>query len=156
MKIFVRLAAILWLAAAGGALAQEAERSASAEDSLVVPSVIREPFTGDLAQIRERGILRALVSPSRTDFFLQGARPRGVLVELLDQYARRLNQGLKRRELHVAIKYVIVPFNELIPALLDGRGDIAVANLTITPEREAQVAFVRGKENRVDEVLVTH
>ena len=40
--------------------------------------------------------------------------------------------------------------------MLDGRGDVAVASLTITPDREARVAFVRGKENRVDELLVTH
>jgi membrane-bound lytic murein transglycosylase MltF len=138
------------------ATAQDSGGSAMSKDALTVPSVIREPFTGDLPQIRERGILRALVSPSRTDFFLQGARPHGVLVEVLEQYRAMLNKGSKRREMQVAIKYVVVPFSELIPALLEGRGDIAVAHLTITPEREAKVAFVRGKENRVDELLVTH
>ena len=156
MKIFVTLAAGLCLLGAGATCAAEPDGSAASEAALVVPSVIREPFTGDLPQIRERGILRALVSPSRTDFFLEGARPRGILVELLEQYREALNEGVGKRELRVAIKYVIVPFEDLIPALLDGRGDIAVANLTITPQREAKVAFVRGKENRVDELLVTH
>jgi membrane-bound lytic murein transglycosylase MltF len=138
------------------AAAQDVDRPALSTDALTVPSVIREPFTSDLPQIRERGVLRALVSPNRTDFFLQGARPRGVLVELLEEYGKTLNKGLKHRDMQVAIKYVIVPFSELIPALLEGRGDIAAAHLTITPEREAKVAFVRGKESRVDELLVTH
>jgi len=132
------------------------EQTASDADSLVLPEIIREPFTGDLPQIRERGILRALVSPSRTDFFLEGPRPRGISVELLDQYLKTLNKGGKGNNLRVAVKYVIVPFNELIPALLAGRGDIAVANLTITPEREAKVSFVRGKEGLIDELIVTH
>lgn len=132
------------------------EPAASDAETLIVPEVIRGKFVGDLPQIRERGILRALVSPSRTDFFLEGARPRGILVELLDQYIKTLNKGQKNSKLKVAVKYVIVPFNELIPALVEGRGDIAVANLTITPERAAQVAFVHGKENRIDELIVTN
>jgi len=157
MKVFRNpCAGLCLLAAASPALAQDTTGSADSADALILPSVIGDPFTGDLPQIRERGILRALVSPSRTDFFLEGARPRGILVELLEQYRKTLNKGRKKRELQVAIKYVIVPFDELIPALLEGRGDIAVANLTITPEREARVDFVRGKENRVDELVVTH
>jgi membrane-bound lytic murein transglycosylase MltF len=148
--------AVLGLFFLAGAAVHAEEQAVSETASLVVPEVIRAKFTGDLPQIRERGILRALVSPSRTDFFLDGARPRGILVELLDQYLKKLNKGRKKAKLKVAVKYVVVPFNELIPALLEGRGDIAVANLTITPEREAKVAFVRGRENLVDELLVTN
>lgn len=146
---------LLVLVLAGGAV-QAGDEAADDAQSLVVPEVVRKPFTGDLPEIRKRGILRALVSPSRTDFFLDGLRPRGILVELLDQYLSKLNQGTKKGRTGIAVKYVIVPFEELIPALLDGRGDIAVANLTITPERERRVAFVRGKGNRVDELVVTH
>ncbi|HEX5079199.1 MAG TPA: transporter substrate-binding domain-containing protein [Geminicoccaceae bacterium] len=34
-----------------------------------------------------------------------------------------------------------VPRDQLLPALLEGRGDIAAANLTITPERQVLVDF---------------
>jgi membrane-bound lytic murein transglycosylase MltF len=136
--------------------AQAQDASASDPVTLLLPPMLRNPFTGDLPQIRKRGVLRALVTPSRTDFFLDGARPRGIFVELLEPYRKSLNKGLKRRDLQVVIKYVIVPFSDLIPALLEGRGDIAVANLTITPEREEKVAFAHGKESRVDELLVVH
>lgn len=135
---------------------QPADQAAANADPLVLPEVVRGKFTGDLPEIRERGILRALVSPSRTDFFLEGARPRGIVVELLEEYLKSLNNGRRRGELRVAPKYIIVPSNELIPALLAGRGDVVAAHLTITPERESQVAFVRGKENAVDELVVTH
>ena len=152
--IATRVAIVLMLLCTTAADAQDI--SASDPDTLLVPSVIRDPFFGDLPQIRKRGVLRALITPSRTDFFLDGARPRGMFVEILEPYRKSLNKGLKRRDLQVVIKYVIVPFNDLMPALIEGRGDVAVANLTITPEREAKVAFVRGKENNVDELLVMH
>jgi len=123
---------------------------------IVSPVVVSEKFTGDLETIRERGVLRALVSYSRTDFFLQGARPRGIMPELLREFEKQLNKGRKRNELHVKIHYAIVPFNRLIPALLEGEGDVAVAFLTVTPEREKLVNFATGSKGWVKELLVTH
>ena len=148
------IALLCTLAFAGAhAAGQDGEPDA---EPLVLPEVIAEPFDGDLPAIRERGILRALVSFSRTDFFLEGARPRGIHVEMLEILGKHLNADVSRNELSLAIKYVVVPFAELIPALLAGRGDIAVGNLTITPEREMLVDFAAGAEGRVDELLVTH
>ena len=133
-----------------------ANDTAGHAEELVLPDVVAKPFLGDLPEIRERGILRALVSFSRTDFFLEGARPRGIHVEMLEILREHLNADVSRGELPLAIKYVVVPFAELIPALLEGRGDIAVGNLTITPERKALVDFAAGAEGSVDELLVTH
>ena len=127
---------------------------------LVIPAVIAAPFTGDLPAIRARGTLRALVSFSRTDFFLQGVRPRGIMVELLDLYEKRLNKGLKSRDRRISIKYVPVTFDRLIPALLAGEGDVAVGNLTVTAEREALVDFAlpprKNEREAVDELVVAH
>ncbi len=123
---------------------------------IISPAVVSEKFTGDLDAIRERGVVRALVSYSRTDFFLQGARPRGIMPELLREFEKQLNKGRKRKELHVKIHYVIVPFSRLIPALLEGEGDVAVAFLTVTPEREKLVNFATGSKGWVKELLVTH
>ena len=53
--------ALVLLAGSAVAAAQDTGGSAMGKDALTVPSVIREPFTGDLPQIRERGILHALV-----------------------------------------------------------------------------------------------
>ena len=125
-------------------------------DEVISPAVVSEKFTGDLEAIRERGVLRALVSYSRTDFFLQGARPRGIMPELLREFEKQLNKDRKRRQLHIQVHYVIVPFSRLIPALLEGEGDIAVAFLTVTPDREKRVNFATGSEGWVKELLVTH
>jgi len=44
-------------------------------------------------------------------------------------------------EVGFTVKIVNQPFNTLIPAIEDGRLDIAVAGMTITPERAEKVAF---------------
>jgi ABC-type amino acid transport substrate-binding protein len=48
-----------------------------------------------------------------------------------------------------------VPRDQLLPALIEGRGDIAVANLTITPGRQALVDFADPLLSGVSELLVT-
>jgi ABC-type amino acid transport substrate-binding protein len=41
----------------------------------------------------------------------------------------------------VEVVYVPVQRDEILPALIQGKGDIASANLTITPERQEWVDF---------------
>jgi membrane-bound lytic murein transglycosylase MltF len=123
-------------------------------DEAVLPAHLSGGFTGDLPALREQGVLRALVTLSRTDFFLETGRPLGLHAESLERFEAFLNQRVGRRERKLKVVYVPVPFEELIPALLDGRGDIAVGFLTITPERERRVAFASGRALSVDEVVV--
>lgn len=112
--------------------------------------------TADLPEMKERKVVRALVTLSKTDFFIHDAQPKGMQVELLQAFEDALNKGVSRRELKTRIEYIPVPFDELIPALIDGRGDIAAALLSITPEREQRVNFVSGHRMTVNEVLITH
>jgi membrane-bound lytic murein transglycosylase MltF len=55
------------------------------------------------------------------------------------------------------VHVTIVPLarDEFIPALRDGRGDIAMGNLTITPERLKQVDFSNPTVTNVSEIVVT-
>jgi len=134
---------------------EEAQADTISSD-VIIPGMVGKTFTDDLSGIRQRGILRALVSYSRTDFFLQGARPRGLFVELLNQYESFLNKGRKRNTPKTSIKYVPVTFDRLIPALLAGEGDIAVGHLTVTPGRVRHIDFARDERVKVDELLVMH
>ena len=45
--------------------------------------------------------------------------------------------------------------DELLPALIDGRGDIAAANLSVTEQRLEEVDFTAPLRTGVSEVLVT-
>ncbi len=53
------------------------------------------------------------------------------------------------------VAFIPVSRDQLIPALVEGRGDIAAANLTITPEREADVDFSTPFAGDVRELVVT-
>lgn len=113
-------------------------------------------FKGDLPEIRKRKVIRALVTYSRTDFFFHQGGAKGIQVEFLNEYARFLNKKAAREEDRVHVTYIPVTFNELIPALRAGRGDIAAGFLTITPHREKQVSFATGGSWRVRELVVTN
>jgi len=42
----------------------------------------------------------------------------------------------------VELEIKVIPFNKLLDAVEDGKVDIAISNITMTPERNTQVAFV--------------
>ena len=115
-----------------------------------------EPFTGDLPEMRQRHLIRALVAPSRTDFFVDSGRIRGIQAELLKHFAAQLNARTPRATDQIRIQYVPVAFDELIPALRAGRGDVAAAFLTVTPERSEEIRFGAPFRRAVSEVVVTH
>lgn len=122
----------------------------------ILPEIATHRSTDDLSAMKERKLVRALVTLSKTDFFIHNGQPKGLQAEFLQHYEAFLNKGVSRRELKTRIAYIPVPFDDLIPALEDGRGDIAAALLTITPEREKAVQFISGKRWEITEIIVTN
>jgi len=54
------------------------------------------------------------------------------------------------------VAFVPVAFEQLIPALIAGLGDVAAAGMTITPEREALVAFTEPYLSGVSQIVVSN
>lgn len=118
-------------------------------------NLVKERRTDDLPVMKELRVVRALVTFSKTGFFLSPDKgPQGLQAELLREYEKQLNEKIGKKELKIHITFVPVSFTRLIPALLEGEGDIAATFLTITPERQKQVAFATGGQFLVDEVVV--
>lgn len=113
-------------------------------------------WTGDLDGMMERGVVRLLVVPSRTWFFLDGARQRGLSVEMARALEDFLNKRFKTRRKKVHVLLIPVRRDELLPALNQGLGDIAGGNLTITPARLRQVDFSDSDIKDVRELVVTN
>jgi len=113
--------------------------------------------TDDLAAMRKRRQIRALVTYSRTDFVIKpDGKASGLQVELLNQYEKRLNKGIKREEKKTRVVLIPTTFARLLPDLSEGKGDIAAALLTVTPERQRNFAFASGQAMKIDELVVTH
>ncbi|MEM6533777.1 MAG: transporter substrate-binding domain-containing protein [Myxococcota bacterium] len=102
--------------------------------------------TGDLEQIRRRGTLRILVAP-QTDDALR--RSNGVVRlerELAEHFANRFGVDAQLVE--------VSAYEELIPELLIGHGDIVAAQMTVTDARSKEVVFTRPVDT-VAEIVVS-
>lgn len=116
----------------------------------------REPHYGDLDGMRERGVVRALVTLNMSDFFLIKGRPRGFEYELLQGYEKFLNRGAAKQGGRMQVVFIPVAFEEAIEALRDGKGDLIAAGMTATPERAKRVAFTKPYFSDVNEIVVAH
>jgi membrane-bound lytic murein transglycosylase MltF len=114
-----------------------------------------ENWTGDFDGMVVRRSVRALVVFSKTNYFLDGAQQLGATYEGMKEFEKKINKKLKRGHLKVHVVFIPVPRDRLIPMLLAGKGDIAAAGLTITPERKKQVDFATPLIENVDEIIVT-
>ena len=155
--IIIALTAVYLTSAAS---TDESSATAASVDPAGVNYQLQSHF-GDLDEIATRGILRVLVTHSKTDFFIDQGRIRGVQAEYVQEFLKKLNQGRTNRfhaseSNRIIPQFVPVAFDELIPSLLAGKGDIAAAFLTMTPEREADVDFISPQGRFVDEILVAH
>jgi len=120
------------------------------------PSYLDERYSDDLSTLKQRKIIRALVVPGRTDFYIKDGKITGLMVKLLDKYEKELNKGIKKEDQKTRIVYIPVDFDNLIPSLLAGKGDIAAGFLTITDERKKLIAFASGHSQSVNELIVTN
>ena len=125
-------------------------------DSASVNSRINQPFIGDLDAIRERRILRVLVSHSRTNFFDTKKGKRGIEHDLMMAYEDYLNRGPRQERYKTHVVFLVHPFDQLFNELNAGRGDVIASGLTVTPERDAFLDFTSPYIKDVNEILVSN
>ena len=134
-----------------------AEKPATAEEAADASGVVyrvTEKYTGDIGP--DRRAIRVLVHYSRTKFFVASGRARGYEHDLMKEFETHYNRKKKRREAKIPVVFIPVRFDELIPLLLEGRGDVAAGLMTITGERARQVAFTLPYLRNVNEVIVAN
>jgi membrane-bound lytic murein transglycosylase MltF len=115
------------------------EPAPTAADFLIDPR--RDPWFGDFEGMVERRVIRALVTYSRTHYFLDGAEPRGLSYEALKRFETVVNEQLGTGHLKVHVVAIPVKRDDIFTALTEGIGDLATANLLVTEERNATVDF---------------
>jgi membrane-bound lytic murein transglycosylase MltF len=114
-----------------------------------------KPWTGDFDGMAKRRLIRVLVVYSKTFYFLDQGHQRGISYDLLKEFEKNVNEKLKTGTLKIHVMFIPVRRDEIIPGLVKGFADIAVANLTITPQRQKQVAFSDPWLTDVQELVVT-
>ena len=145
----------------GNALAQKTPQAASATTITIDPTAMQKPWSGDLDGMIERRVIRVLTVNSKTFYFHDRGTVRGTVVEFYRLFEDELNKKLaaagklKNKNLKVKVYFIPVRRDQLLPALAAGKGDIAGANLTITPERQKLVDFPSPVLANVSEVVVS-
>ncbi len=130
------------------------------------PSTVK--YTDDLDGLLARHTVRVLVVPNLTNYFIDRGTERGLTYDsftLFGNFLERTSWNAQsppisrrpKREAPTKIQVVFIPVarDEIFKALNEGRGDIAGANLTITPSRTQQVAFTEPVATNVNEIVVT-
>lgn len=93
----------------------------------------QEVYTHDLSGLREERRLRMITRNNAATYFLHRGEQLGFEYELMRRFADE--QGLR-------LEIVIPPHRSaLLPYLLEGRGDVVSASLTISEERKALASF---------------
>lgn len=114
-----------------------------------------EFYTDDFAQLVERRTIRVLVPHSRTLFFNDRGTQRGLTADGLREFEQWVNKKYRKGPIPIVVHAIPVTRDQLIPGLINGRGDMAVGNITVTSERDKLVDFSIPLLRDTREILVT-
>jgi len=120
-----------------------------------VRRALTEPYSGDLSGMVKRRLIRAGVTYNRTHYFVDHGQERGAIYEYMRLLEERVNTVLKTGNLKVLVVCIPMTRAEMLTALNEGKIDLAVGQLTITPERLKIVDFGPPVIRNVTEIVVT-
>ncbi len=105
----------------------------------------------------KRRYMRALVALSKTQYYAVKGLQRGSSYEFLKAFEDTINRKYpsKQKNLKFHVIFVPVPRDKMFTRLKEGRGDIAVGALTVTPDRLKMVDFSDPFVVGVKEIAVT-
>lgn len=99
-------------------------------------------------------VLRVLVPYSRTFFYHDNGRTRGISADLLAELELYLNKTLETGRNPISVLAIPVERDQLLSGVVEGLADVAVGNLTVTTQRQIEVDFAVLTGHQQQEVLV--
>ena len=151
-----RVSSTLLAALIAVTLATPSLSPAAKTDSTLSKTMLKDNvWTGDFDKMVKKPQIRVLTVFSKTYYFFDRGRERGIIADGLREFEKFVNKKLKSKTLKVNVVTIPVRRDELLSGLINGLGDIAVANLTVTSERKKQVDFSNPFLTGVKELVVT-
>lgn len=122
------------------------------------PVIGGAPWTGDFdAMLHQRHFIRVLVAYSKSQYYVINGVQHGSAYEYMKAFEDWVNlkypQKVKNTKFHVV--FMPVSRDQMLPRLVEGRGDLATGTLEITPERSKTVDFSDPFVIAVKEIAVT-
>ena len=143
---------LAWSATIGGS--QAPPQPPRAEASRAAATV--KPRTGDFDVLVKSRSIRILTPYSKTHYFIDKGVPRGIVYDAgmqLEEYLNKTQKTTPATKIHVV--FVPTSRDALYQSLVEGRGDIIAAGVTITPEREKLVDFTIPARTNVHQIPVS-
>ena len=141
------------------ALVQAQAQPANEQSPARKLTIANKPWTGDFDKMLERRVIRVYAPFSRSLYFNDKGRERGIAVELVRDWERYLNIKYAKQLGKRPLTIYIAPAtrDKLLPYLTEGLADVSIGNLTVTEERLKEVDFIPGDEGRktISEVVLT-
>jgi membrane-bound lytic murein transglycosylase MltF len=129
------------------------ERTAKEKHALPTQPVFAKG--GDFDAMKKRRVIRVLLVYNKTNNFIDKGAQRGITYDAFKMFEDELNKKYKTGNMKIHVVFRPLGRSDLEAALLDGRGDIVAANVTVTPERLARVDFSNPTVKNVSEILVS-
>jgi membrane-bound lytic murein transglycosylase MltF len=145
----------LLLAAAAIAYAQQPAKAPATPRALPTET---KAWKGDFDGMVKRRHIRVLVPYSRTLYYNDKGRERGITADLVRDFEQYINKKYAKELGKRPITIYMIPTtrDELLNDVANGLGDIAAGNLTVTDARKKIVDFVAPADQKpVSEVVVT-
>ena len=134
-------------------LAGQQKKPAPGEVHALPTSMAR--FTGDFDGMRKRRVVRVLVVYNKTNYFIDKGQQLGITYDAFKLFEDAINKKYKTGNLRIQVAMIPVARKDLADALLEGRGDIIAANVTMTPERLQKADFSDPTLKNVSEIVVS-
>jgi len=129
----------------------------SDEELKALDERITTPYFGEPLVDPESRAIYVLTAYNKTNFFIDTkGRYRGFEYDILKGYEKFINRGIKKASERYYLIFIPMRFEDILPALADGRGDIGAANYTVTDARAQIVDFADPYLPEVDEIVITH
>ena len=136
---------------------KENNTSTDSNQSDIFVDHIVSRWTGDLDGMLKDRLIRVLVIPSMIMYKVDKGKRSGIFYELAMEFEKSINKRHKPESKHLTTNVAFIPVSrdDLIPALLEGRGDIAVADISITPKRQELIDFSDPFYTEINEIVIT-
>jgi membrane-bound lytic murein transglycosylase MltF len=120
-----------------------------------IQALLTAPFTGDFDQMVKRRLIRVGVTYNRTFYFAEKGVQRGACYEFAKAFEDWLNKKLETGHAKINVALMAMPRDQLASALLGGKVDFVMAQVTVRPELQKLMDFTNDTRTNVSEVVVT-
>jgi membrane-bound lytic murein transglycosylase MltF len=141
----------------------ESNRSHQRESNITIKKPDRKVenvqlhWKGDLDGMLKRHRIRVLVVANEIMYHLDRGKKSGFVYEYMKSFERYINRKYPQGKKHIKTRIIFIPVSRdrLIPDLLEGRGDIAVADIAVSPEKQKSIDFTAPFLEHIQTIVVS-